>query len=996
MFALASSTVLALALLSSAHSMDHMRHARAAMSRRATPPPGWAFGYLEDYNTYHDRYMAIGCENKHSSPFFDFCCHPMLSTETVEKNRNACCAVNATVACPGTSPSTSAVTVVPTSTAAVAKSSTAAVAKSSTAAVAKSSTAAVAKASTAALATSSAASSAGDDGEDCDDGGDDSGSAEDGNDGDLEDCDDGSGSDASSSTHEVSSIPSPQATSSTTHATTTHTSSKDTTTSTHTTTQATQPVQAVAPDPSTTSTKPAAPTTTHQVAPTTTTTKSTPTTTPTPTTTTTTASNPTSTGQVFTGGHGTWFTQNGVAGGQIFVSNASSVLSLIGSAACGTVHKDSDLIVALDTAMYKNGDNCGRKIQITNLANGQTVDATVADECPTCDNNTSVDMSEAVFTKLAALSVGLINNSPRWIKFLPEAFMLPPARVVVFGGNGFIGSAVCRAALARGLEVTSISSSGRPFQTAKGHTPAWTSRVSWQRGDALEHKSYAHHLDGAFGVVHSLGILLEDAGYKRAVREGDLPTLLRAVLGGRNPLDTETPTYEKMNRDAALRVFEAFQSSSAPVGGGARPFVFISAADVFRPWVPARYIETKRAAEVEIEERLAGHEASFRGVYLRPGLVYHAHQRPITTPAAALLDLTSSAHELLPAQLQGSLRAVLAQLPRVSSSTPSPVVSLANALVTKPIHVDHVATAAVKACLDGDIRGVMEVDRMRDLVGWNTAKTVDTLDPHVPGAGKGTLSSRLVKKYTGITTISTGDLLRQHIAERTDIGREAEEIVAQGKLLPDEVMLKVVTSQLDGLRNKHWILDGFPRTLGQGELLDAHLGKQGMPLTLVVNLDVPDEVILSRISDRWVHLPSGRVYNVSYNPPKVDGFDDVTGEPLMKRPDDNPETFARRLQQFYASTSPLLAYYAKSANRRHRLPGTTRKQHPHQLVFPHSHTLLLRTLSGSTSDEIWPQLDALVRTEFPSLKEAGPTLDVRRRHSLSEAVLASSDPRTTF
>ncbi|KAJ7905565.1 adenylate kinase [Mycena olivaceomarginata] len=241
-----------------------------------------------------------------------------------------------------------------------------------------------------------------------------------------------------------------------------------------------------------------------------------------------------------------------------------------------------------------------------------------------------------------------------------------------------------------------------------------------------------------------------------------------------------------------------------------------------------------------------------------------------------------------------------------------------------------------------------------------------------------------------IVSLSTGDLLRQHIQERTEVGREAEEIVAQGKLLPDDVMLKIVASKLDHLRNKHWILDGFPRTVGQGELLDAHLKKQGTPLSLVVNLDVPDDVILGRISDRWVHLPSGRVYNLSYNPPKVDGFDDETGEPLIKRPDDNPEIFARRLNQFYASTSPLLEYYSKAAQKPTRLPRLTPHQHPHQLAFPFAHTMLLKTLSGKTSDEIWVQLDALVRSAFPALKERPPSLETRRRHSLSDAVVAQA------
>ncbi|CAL1704702.1 unnamed protein product [Somion occarium] len=234
-----------------------------------------------------------------------------------------------------------------------------------------------------------------------------------------------------------------------------------------------------------------------------------------------------------------------------------------------------------------------------------------------------------------------------------------------------------------------------------------------------------------------------------------------------------------------------------------------------------------------------------------------------------------------------------------------------------------------------------------------------------PGAGKGTLSTRLVRKYE-ILSLSTGDLLRQHIAEGTDVGQMAEKIVASGGLLPDEIMLKVVTSKLDHLHNKHWILDGFPRTLGQGRLLDDHLRQKATPLSLVVNLDVADEIILSRISDRWVHLPSGRVYNLSYNPPKVPGLDNETGEPLTKRPDDNPEVFGRRLKQFYATTSPLLSYFTST--------GTTP----------------LVTLTGKTSDEIWPQLDGLIRARFPCIKERAETKEAKRRNSLSEAALHRS------
>ncbi|KAI6094742.1 ADK-domain-containing protein [Pisolithus sp. B1] len=233
-----------------------------------------------------------------------------------------------------------------------------------------------------------------------------------------------------------------------------------------------------------------------------------------------------------------------------------------------------------------------------------------------------------------------------------------------------------------------------------------------------------------------------------------------------------------------------------------------------------------------------------------------------------------------------------------------------------------------------------------------------------PGSGKGTLSSRLAKKYD-VLSLSTGDLLRQHIAERTAVGQQAEGIVAQGGLVPDEIMLQVVTGKLDALRNRHWILDGFPRTLNQGKLLDTHLQAQNTPLSLVVNLDVADEVILSRISDRWVHLPSGRIYNMSYNRPKVDGLDDETGEPLAKRPDDNPEVFAHRLKQFHDSTSPLVSYYASK-------PKSAR----------------VVTLHGKTSDEIWPKLEAVVRSSFPNLRERAAA---RRQHSLSDTFMTGED-----
>ncbi|KAH7889354.1 ADK-domain-containing protein [Phlebopus sp. FC_14] len=213
-----------------------------------------------------------------------------------------------------------------------------------------------------------------------------------------------------------------------------------------------------------------------------------------------------------------------------------------------------------------------------------------------------------------------------------------------------------------------------------------------------------------------------------------------------------------------------------------------------------------------------------------------------------------------------------------------------------------------------------------------------------PCAGKGTLAARLSRKYD-ILAISTGDLLRQHISERTDIGRQAEGIVATGGLLSDELMLDLVASKLDTVQTKNWILDGFPRTQRQGRLLDNYLQRQNTPLNLVVNVDVPDDVILSWIVNRWVHLPSGRVYSTSYNPPKVPGLDDVTGEPLMKRPDDNPDIFSRRLEHYYAQTLPLLYYFASRA-----------------------YSTPLLDLCGD-SDSIWSRLESTIVEYFPGFHE---------------------------
>ncbi|KAH9484347.1 MIOREX complex component 2 [Psilocybe cubensis] len=317
-------------------------------------------------------------------------------------------------------------------------------------------------------------------------------------------------------------------------------------------------------------------------------------------------------------------------------------------------------------------------------------------------------------------------------------------KILVVGGNGFIGSAVCKAALARGIQVTSVSSSGRPYRSAKGHAPAWTSNVDWQRGDALQPQTFAHLLPNVDGVVHTLGTLIEDSSYKRAVQDGNVAALFGSLtkrfFDSGNPLEKRSDSgnltgYDALNRDSALRVCEAFLSSPAGTSdpNAPRPFIYVSAEDIFRPVIPARYIESKREAEKGIEQMMSGH-ANYRGVYIRPSLVYHAHIRPLTTPVAALLDLSATIHSKVPRSIP-TPSSVLRSLGASSTTagdgqTTSALDSVANALSIPPIHVDHVADA-ICASLDSrnNVRGVVDVRRMRELIGWSGDGNAD------PGVG---------------------------------------------------------------------------------------------------------------------------------------------------------------------------------------------------------------------------------------------------------------------
>ncbi len=174
-----------------------------------------------------------------------------------------------------------------------------------------------------------------------------------------------------------------------------------------------------------------------------------------------------------------------------------------------------------------------------------------------------------------------------------------------------------------------------------------------------------------------------------------------------------------------------------------------------------------------------------------------------------------------------------------------------------------------------------------------------------PGAGKGTQANYIKERYS-IPQISTGDMLRAAVKAGTDLGKEAKKFMDSGGLVPDEVIIGLVKERIkEADCQKGFLFDGFPRTIPQADAMKA----AGVPIDAVVEIDVPDEEIIRRMSGRRVHLSSGRTYHIVFNPPKVEGKDDVTGEPLIQREDDHEETVRKRLKVYHDQTEPLVAYY---------------------------------------------------------------------------------------
>ena len=176
-----------------------------------------------------------------------------------------------------------------------------------------------------------------------------------------------------------------------------------------------------------------------------------------------------------------------------------------------------------------------------------------------------------------------------------------------------------------------------------------------------------------------------------------------------------------------------------------------------------------------------------------------------------------------------------------------------------------------------------------------------------PGAGKGTQANYIKDRYQ-IPQISTGDMLRAAVKAGTKLGKEAKGYMDSGGLVPDEVIIGLVKERIKEADCENgFLFDGFPRTIPQADAMK----EAGVPIDAVVDIDVPDGEIIKRMSGRRAHLASGRTYHVVFNPPKEEGKDDVTGEPLVQRDDDKEEIVRERLEVYHDQTEPLIGYYQK-------------------------------------------------------------------------------------
>jgi adenylate kinase len=198
-----------------------------------------------------------------------------------------------------------------------------------------------------------------------------------------------------------------------------------------------------------------------------------------------------------------------------------------------------------------------------------------------------------------------------------------------------------------------------------------------------------------------------------------------------------------------------------------------------------------------------------------------------------------------------------------------------------------------------------------------------------PGAGKGTQAARLTDDF-GLPYIGTGDLLREHKAEGTELGNEAKQYMESGKLVPDELVIKMILEKVEDEGDDGFLLDGFPRTIGQADALGEAMEKRGRKLTAVLLIDAPDEIVMERLSGRR-QCSNNHLYHITYDPPKHEGRCDQCGRPLIQRDDDKPDSIRERLSTYHAQTEPLKDYYEERGLLR-RFDGTRDKTEVHDHI----------------------------------------------------------------
>ena len=198
-----------------------------------------------------------------------------------------------------------------------------------------------------------------------------------------------------------------------------------------------------------------------------------------------------------------------------------------------------------------------------------------------------------------------------------------------------------------------------------------------------------------------------------------------------------------------------------------------------------------------------------------------------------------------------------------------------------------------------------------------------------PGAGKGTQANRLTEDF-GLPYIGTGDLLREHKEQGSELGKKAEEYMDMGRLVPDELVISMIFEKIEEEGDDGFLLDGFPRSIGQADALAEEVERRGRRLTAALLIDAPDECVIERLSGRR-QCSNGHLYHVKFDPPKHDDRCDQCGRPLVQREDDKPDAIKERLQTYHEQTEPLIDYYDERGLLR-RFDGTRDKVEVHDHI----------------------------------------------------------------